>query len=111
MPSRFPDGFIIYDKHTLKKLYQYLGVDIPIVYLLNDHFVVFQSGAGNLKPNDKLFKVQPFSYTGITGNVKTYINEPGSNRILIAAEKGIFELAVPDAAPGNNIGDEQTELF
>jgi ligand-binding sensor domain-containing protein len=101
--ARFPNGFIIYDKRTLKKLYEYLGVDVPIVYLSNDHFVVLQSGAGKLKPNDKLFDVQPFPYAGITGNIKTYINEPGANRILIATEKGIFELT-PNAAPGNNIG-------
>jgi len=106
--ARFPNGFIIYDKRTLKKLYVYLGVDIPIAYLLNDHFVVLQSGAGRLKPNDKLFKVQPFPYADITGNIKTYINEPGSNHILIAAEKGMFELT-PDATPGNNIG--KTEFF
>jgi len=101
--ARFPNGFIIYDKHTLEKLYEYLGVDIPVVYLENDHFVVLQSGAGKLKPNDKLFKVQPFPYTGITGNIKTYINEHGLNHILIAAEKGLFELT-PNVAPGSNIG-------
>jgi len=106
--ARFPNGFIIYDKHTLKKLYQYLGVDIPMVYLVNDHFVVLHAGAGKLEPNDKLFKGQPFPYIAITGNIKTYIKEPGANRILIATEKGMFELT-PNVAPGNNIG--KTEFF
>ena len=104
--ARFPNGFIIYDKHTLKKLYEYLGVDIPIVYLVKDHFVVLQSGTGKLTPNEKLFQIQPFPYTGITGNIKTYINEPGGNRILIAAEKGLFELT-PNAAPGSNTGKNE----
>jgi hypothetical protein len=101
--ARFPNGFIVYDKHTLKKLYEYFGVDIPIVYLLNDHFVVLQSGTGRLKPNDKLFTVQPFPHTNIIGNIKTYINERGSGNILIAAEKGLFEIT-PIAAPGSNAG-------
>lgn len=100
--ARFTNGFIIYDKQSLKKIYEYDGLDVQMISMLNNRFVVFEKNGSLLPGNDKLFSTQQIPIADVTGNIKAYVDEPGTNNIMVAAQRGMYELTPnPGAAVGN----------
>jgi hypothetical protein len=101
--TRYANGFVIYDKATLKKVYEYRGNNTPLALTLNDGFVVFYEGNNPIQGGDKFFVQQASPFAGVAGKVKDIVPEAGTNQVLAATDKGLFELT-----PNANINPLKT---
>jgi hypothetical protein len=105
--DKFPNGFIIFDKKTLKKLYVYKGNDILMARLLNDGFVLLQDDAPVLKPDQRYFKIQRSPLIGQAEVIKAIAPELNSHQTLISTNRGAFEV-IPNLS--NEEGSKENEL-
>lgn len=102
--DKFGNGFIIFDKKTLQQVYVYKGDGIAMICLLHDEFILLQDEAGSLQADSRFFKIQQSPFVGQADIVKNIAPEIHSDKLLVATNRGIFEL-IADA--GNSYNNKQ----
>jgi signal transduction histidine kinase/ligand-binding sensor domain-containing protein len=100
--DKFPNGFMIFDKKTLKKLFVYKGNDIAMARLLNDKFVLLKVDGAYLNADSEFFNMQRSPFTGQAESIKTYAPEINSDKTLVATNRGIYELIAGTSNGDNN---------